>query len=368
MRVDIITLHAVKNYGSILQAFATQELFKAHGADARIINYVKNESRDENILNFWSGKNILKRVVIMPTAKRWKKVFGGFCKNYLNISGPIYTTEEDFRSFPIEADAYCTGSDQVWNSKWNNGILPMLYLNFVPDEKPKFSFSASFGQERLSDVEVVCTKKYIERYKYISVREESAKQIITKQYQYHAAQHLLDPTLCVTKEFWEAFAGPRIIKEDYILIYNLNRSKEFDDFAKKTNKKTNLKLVRLCMRYDQITRCGKSVIIPEVFGFVNLINNASFVLTDSFHATAFSMNMNTRPICVYPNEFGGRIDSFLKMTNSLQCHVKDYNDIDVLERDVDFNMVNSILNSERAKANDYISRVFKDINESILKE
>ena len=130
-----------------------------------------------------------------------------------------------------------------------------------------------------------------------------------------------------------------------------------DVYARKLSKKTGLKLVRLCNRYDQFYRPGKSIIIPEIIDFIKLIDNAKYVLTDSFHATAFSMNMNTEPICIYPNEFGGRIESFLQLTNSMQRHVKDYQDFDVVNRKVDFEYVNKIMNSERKKVDDFITNV-----------
>ena len=170
MKLEIITLQAVKNYGSVLQAFATQELFREHGLDVSIINYVKNESLDKNLLSFWSGKNPIKAIVILPTLIRWKKVFGRFCKEKLSILGPVYSSENDFKGYPLLADLYCTGSDQVWNSKWNNGVIRPLYLSFVPATKFKFSFAASFGQEHLSDFEIEQTKRYINEYERISVR------------------------------------------------------------------------------------------------------------------------------------------------------------------------------------------------------
>jgi len=357
MKLEIITLHAVKNYGSALQAFATQELFKSYGLGVSIINYEKMESRTENLLKFWAGNNPIKAVVMLPTIYRWKKVFNEFCAKYLNVTGPVYTTEEDFKSYPITAELYCTGSDQVWNSKWNNGVLTPLYLDFVPKDYFKFSFAASFGQERLTEDEVNKTKPYIEQYKYISVRENSAKKIIEEQYEYPEATHIIDPTLCVDSDFWRHYSKKCKINKEYILIYNLNRSKEFDAYARKLSKKTGLKLVRLCTRYDQILRSGKSILVPEVFEFIGLIDNAKYVLTDSFHATAFSMNLNTEPICIYPNEFGGRIQSFLKLLGCEDRHVIDYGDFDVTNRKVDFVKVNKVLEDERKKAANYISKV-----------
>lgn len=360
MKIDVITLHAVKNYGSVLQAFATKKLFELYGHEVRIINYVKEESKEENLMKFWAGSNLAKRLVMGPTISKWKTVFGEFCKNELQVTGTRYTSESDFINYPLEADIYCTGSDQVWNSVWNKGILPALYLSFVPENKYRFAFAASFGQQELSEDEVNATKIFIDRYNNISVREDSAKRIIEEQYHYPECTHIIDPTVCLSGDSWRSYSKTNTDEENYILIYNLNRSKEFDRYAKKLSKITGLKLKRLCMRYDQVLRCGQSVIIPDVFEFVSLIDNAKYVLTDSFHATAFSMNMNTRPICIYPNKFGGRIESFLKMTDSIQCHVKDYDDFDVLNRAVDFENVNKILNNERIKVDVYLKKVFAD--------
>ena len=365
MRIDVITLHAIKNYGSVLQAFATQEIFKKYGYDVRIINYVREDAREENIVDTWAGGNILKRVIIWPTVLRWRQVFGSFLRKNLNISPVVYTTDSDFKEYPLDADAYCTGSDQVWNSVWNKGIIKPLYLSFVPDDMFKFAFAASFGQERLSQEEVDATKKYIDAYNFISVREDSAKKIVEQQYDYPNAVHVLDPTLNLTGDEWRKAAKTQKKNGNYILIYNLNRSKAFDDYAKKLSQKTGLKLVRFCTRYDQILRVGKSKLVPEVFEFVRLIDNASYVLTDSFHATAFSMNLNTEPICVYPQEFGGRIDSFLNLLESQNRHIRDYNDFDIVNRKVNFALVNSKLDAERYKTNNYLEAVFRELNNSI---
>jgi predicted nucleic acid-binding Zn finger protein len=365
MRIDIITLHAVQNYGSALQALATQELFKEHGCDVKIINYVRENVRPENLFRTWGKGNPIKTLVMVPTVYRWRKVFTDFTRAKLNLTDKIYTTDEDFHSYILEADGYCTGSDQVWNSKWNRGILPCLYLDFVPENFYKFSFAASFGQEKISDEEVAATKKYIEQYNRISVREDNAKKIIEERYCMTKAVHIVDPTLCVTGDFWRKYESQRKIKEEYILVYNLNRSKEFDQFAVKLSKKTRLKLVRFCTRYDQFYRPGKSMLVPEVVDFISLIDNAKYVLTDSFHATAFSLNLSTEPICIYPKEFGGRLESLLVLTDSLHRFIKDYNDFDVLNRPVDFEKVNNILLTERKKANDFIETVISDIKKGI---
>ena len=360
-KIDIISMDAVPNYGSVLQAFATRLFFEKKGCDVRFIDYARENVRYDRLLQSWSSGNLVKMVIMFPTITRWKKVFGDFRKRYLNLTEKQFTTEEDFKNYILRSDAYCTGSDQVWNSKWNNGIIPPLYLSFVPNDKYKFAFSASFGQSELSDDEVIATKPYIDSYKYISVREQSGKKILENQYGYPNATHLIDPTLMLTAEEWRKYSSKKIEKNDYILIYNLNKSKEFDNYAKKLANKTGLKLFRFCTRYDQFFRSGKSLAVPFVFDFISYIDNARYVLTDSFHATAFFFFFLTEPICVYPNEFSSRIEDFLTLTDSLQRHIHDYNDFDVLERSVDFDKVNNILDAERKKASDWVDVVLKDI-------
>ncbi len=368
MKISLITLHAIKNYGSALQTLATQEMFKSYGFDTEVINFIREDSLDENLLNSWCGSNPIKRLAMMPTVKRWEKVFGGFLSKNINLTKKVYTYEKDFENFNLDSDLYCTGSDQVWNSEWNRGIIKALYLNFVPKDKYKFGYAVSFGKKKLSKEEVLATKDLISEYKYLSVREDYAKDMLKDYYDYENTYHVVDPTLAFGGDFWREKAPKSKIKGDYILIYNLNRSAEFDNYAKELSKKTGLPIYRLCTRYDQFYRAGKSIFLPEVLEFVTLIDNAKFVLTDSFHATAFSLNLNTMPISVYPSEFGGRLESVLKLTDCMQCHPSDFNDFDVVNKKVDFKKVNSIFDKEREKIKSYLSKVFDDFHSQNKKE
>lgn len=86
IKVDVITLHAVQNYGSVLQALATQKLLEKHGCEVRIINYIRENVKYENLLETRSNGNFLKKIILYPNIKRWKKVFEGFCNEYLNLT------------------------------------------------------------------------------------------------------------------------------------------------------------------------------------------------------------------------------------------------------------------------------------------
>lgn len=360
----VITLHQVNNYGTQLQAYATQEKLREYFDNVLFVDYRRQDTYGMGLLRSFARGNLIRALAILPTLLYWKKVFGGFRKRYLELTDQVYLSESDFANFQDFADVYISGSDQVWNSGWNGGVIPVFYLNFVPDDKPKYAYASSFGRPKLDEQEVAESKPYINRFTAITVREESGLRILQDQYGYTGpAERILDPTLVMPADFWRKVSPPRRIKDRYILIYNLNRDPKFDRYAEQLSKRTGLPIYRFCTRLDQVLRSGKSLVMPEIFDFVSLVDNAEYVLTDSFHATAFSMNMGTEPICVYPDKYSGRLSEFLKLVDSEQRHARGYNDFDILNRPTDFDNVNRILSTERKKVDDYLAHMKTNVEE-----
>lgn len=360
MKAAVVTLHNVCNYGTQLQAYATQEKLKQYFSDVVFIDYRRNDTYGVGLLRTFTRGNPLIIPIILPTLIYWKYLFGKFQKKNLKLSESVYLNESDFIHFKDNADIYFSGSDQVWNPEWNKGIIPAYYLSFVPEHKPKYAYASSFGKLELAPNEINESKKFIERYKKISVREESGVTILKQQYGFQKAVRILDPTLSMTPDYWRKVETPNKIKGDYILIYCLKRNIKLDKYAKELSRRTGFKLYRFCTRFDQVFKIGKSIVIPEIFDFVTLIDHAKIVLTDSFHATAFSMNLGTEPICVYPESFSCRLSDFLELVDSKQRHIKSYDDFDVLNRHVDFNHVNKILNAEREKTDQFLIQILND--------
>ena len=336
MKAAVITLHTVCNYGTQLQVYATQEKLKQYFDDVVFIDYRRPDTYGKELLKTYAKGNPLRALAFFPTMLRWKKVFGDFLKNNINLSNEVYLKDEDFDNFIDIADVYFSGSDQVWNTGWNSGIIPAFYLSFVPDNKPRYAYSSSFGKTEFTKNEISNTKKYIDKFSAISVRESSALSILTEKYGYKNCINLLDPTLAITADFWRELMPRNRIKEDYILIYNLNRNKEFDKYADLVAKYTGYKLYRFCTRFDQIVKNGKSIMIPNIFEFITLIDNAKLVITDSFHATAFSVNLGTDFVCVYPKDYSSRLSDFLNLMDIKERNIKNYNDLEVIERHIDF--------------------------------
>ena len=340
-KVTVITLQNVRNYGSVLQALATQHVFQELGVDVDFINYNKNgrKSLFKRIASFTNGKGALAKIIypiiLYPSFVKEDRVFKSFIKRHLNQQEKEYYCIDDFKDFPIISDVYCTGSDQTWNSGWNKGILPELFLKFVPDSVRKISYAASIGKNTLDDWEVEETKALLSRYQYISVREASAKDIVEKQLGLPSATHVLDPTLQVNKEYWMSVLGntykPKYEKGKYVLIYQLNTNPDFDRYAKEFAKRKGWKLVRFCVRHYQGLRCGKAELIPNV------------------------EDMNTPMICIYPNDYSSRLASILKLVGLENRHLTDYHDFSFVDNtSVDFAHVNEVLEKERRVGREFL--------------
>lgn len=359
-RINIVTLQNVPNYGSVLQAYATQEIFKKLGLCVNFYDYVREDLSNpvKRVRRSVYGKSIIKKsiltIVLLPSIIRLQKQCNRFIKTYINTIPGKVTKSDDFIKVDIPADIYCTGSDQTWNSGWNNGILSPLFLNFVQNGK-KISYAASIGKDRFDNDEIEITRNYLLSYHAISVREERAKVMIKEQLGLDCVYSVLDPTLQLDRFFWLKFAGNRIIKEPYCLIYQLNSNKEFDAFAMKFAKDRNLKLVRICLGYHQAFKCGTPVCIPNVEDFVNYISYAEYVITDSFHATAFSINLNTKFIVILPDSYSSRIVDILNKLNLIdRIYDGQMSDSGIFDKDIDYTLVNEKLEEERRNGYNFL--------------
>ena len=200
----------------------------------------------------------------------------------------------------------------------------------------------------------------LKHYYAISVRESSAVKIIEDlnlDLNLNPV-NVLDPTLQVEGDCWKKLFLHNVKHKKYCLLYQLNNNSDFDRFAIEFAKSKQLKLIRWCNRYDQIRLPGDiKLIIPNVSDFISYIDNADFILTDSFHCTAFCQNFNKQFLSVIPKKFGERILSLLKLTNLEHRCINDFNDESYYNMDnIDYSSINKILRAEREKTNIFLNK------------
>lgn len=360
MKIDIITRHAIANYGSIFQSFATEKIFKKLGYETEIIDYIPSEEKIENLVKtyiknskIWN-KNIITRAIYYILQKDnisvMNKRFELYRKEYLNLTEKTYNSLEELKINVPKADIYCTGSDQVWGKIGNKEFDETYFLEFLKDKKAKcISCAASFGKDKIN---INLQKKIpvlMKKYSNILVREKSAVQILNET-GCQNVQQILDPTLLLEKKEWEKMCKGKKEKMPYILIYQLHHNRNFDKYAKKISNKLKMPLIRINTSKYFKYKPGKFIYLPDPIEFLEYIRNANFILTDSFHGTVFSILFEKQFADVLPKITSTRITNLLNLLNLEGRVIENYNDFSVINKIISYNEVDKILKTERKKS------------------
>ena len=360
MRVAIVTLHRVYNYGSVLQAYATQKVFEKRGHDTKIIDYLTPQRTKWRL--FW-GKgaegqsNVIYRIAKIGSFILKEKTFGRFVRTRINLT-KRYVTADDLQRDPPEADLYVTGSDQTWNSQYNEGIDRGFFLDFLPDTARRIAFVSSFGKTELDKGEIEETKRLLRRYEKISVREDSAVKIITDM-GLEAPTHLIDPTLMLEKSEWLKISSPRLVKEPYLVLMLLyNEDNHATEYARKIADKKGLKLVKISWEMKKPLRVDQLFTHRSPADFLSLFYYADFVVTNSFHGLAFSLNLEKQFIMVPRNEFNSRIESLLRLVSqSNRLVTSEENALDESEKEIDYKVIKERFSAERQRTYEFLDSI-----------
>lgn len=323
-KIGIITIHKINNYGSVLQAYALQQVCKDLGYDTEIIDYnFPNAHHRENRYAMLDDAQPKEpefiRFLFAFALVRQHKGIARFVRKFHNLSSRKYNIPEDLKSAPPRYDVYITGSDQLWSPRHCNGD-PAFMLHFAPDEALKISYAASIGTKSIPEGLHSLYKELLSRYKYIGVRENSGVEVINTVVGKEATT-VLDPTLLLNMNEWNRIASPkRLVKKKYILCYFLNYSFNafpyVDDLVEYMQQQTGYEIVhvarpphKLKYKYTHY-KVGAS---PEEF--LALIRDAEMILTTSFHGTAFAVNYGKPVFTVVQDQNAGDSRQVSLMSN-----------------------------------------------------
>lgn len=373
MKISIITVHNTVNYGSVLQTLATQYFFQSHGFSVEFIDYWRQDqvlSERINKLKSKSTATILKEIkkfifnyLSVKSFKKQNEVFRSFINKHICITTDKYYSYNDILSNLPEADVYCTGSDQMWNSGWNQGIEKSFFLEYCPINKKRISFSTSIGKTGFNEGEVDETIQFLNKYNLITVREQSAVDLLAK---YGIKSTLvLDPTLLYGINFWNKYISERKYARRYLLVYQLHLEHDNADFTSIVNaiaQKLNLDVVSIEYSYAS-RRKWKKVYIPSIEEFLSLFLYADYVVTDSFHGTAFSINLNKQFTSVYPKQFNTRIDNILDICKLKERRADNNYIVENCLEKIDFSYANNQLDERRKCVNTCFANYFRSIGE-----
>lgn len=359
MNVKVITRHGPSNYGSLLQSIATQEVFKNLGVESEIIDYQRKDERGLKAtlaqvrLKKTYANNLLKKalyvLVRFPVESMARTRFDKMRVRYLRMTDRINGIEELAR---LKADAFITGSDQVWGPLYNGKYDPAYFLSFVKDGK-RLAYAASFGKAQFSSEIVTEYKHWLRRYDGIAVREDSAVKLLS-EWGIQCIGQVLDPTLMLDGEQWSKIVRKEI-KGEYILVYQIHNDVKLNHYALDLSRRTGIPLIRVSPHLHQAKRGGKFIWCPDVSDFLAYIKYCRCLVTDSFHGTCFAINFNRAFIEVLPNtSTGSRNQSILKLTGLENRIVKDFKYFSLFNEAIDYNKVNVILEKERSASIDIL--------------
>ena len=363
-KIAIITLHKVYNFGSVLQTYATQKIFEKHECDPVIIDYRRHQDKlrnrifDMNWDNATSIADYLKKVLYMMLrfgSILCKEVtIGRFIRKNCSLTKK-YNSFDELKEKPPIAEYYVTGSDQTWNSKYNNGIDPSYFLEFT-DNPRKIAFSASIGKEKYDEEEAEITKNYLRNYKHISVREESALRLL-RSIGIDNVACILDPTMQLSKDEWLPISSKRIVKEKYLLLMLLyNEDNDATKIAREIADEKGLTLVKISWELKKPMMVDKLMTHRTPEDFISLFYYADYVVTNSFHGLCFTINFGKQFVAIKRNEFNTRLECLLETFNISDRMVSVENYKEICNQEIDYKPINDILFEKRRCADDFLEK------------
>jgi len=359
MNIACITFHNSSNYGAVLQTYALQQVVRSMGHNYTILDYSNSEKLKHDSL---IGRNkelstfhYMYKLVSIPFNYIKKAKFIAFSDNYLCLSAKKYLTHADLQADGDKYDRYICGSDQVWNGEMVR-YDSAYYLSFVKERNKKLSYAASFGRVELTTKDYTFYREQLKNIDKISVREKSGQDIV-KECIGRIPELVLDPTLLLTPDEWSKLIPSKQDSKKYILTYCLSNNREMQNFITRLSRQTGLKVIGIARGIIPMLK-ENAYTIASPQEFVSLFANASYVVTDSFHGTAFSTNFNKSFFSFVKGDkysaTNSRITDFLTATNLVERIYTDAPQGKINTMPVDFSNANNYLKKRRQQSLKYL--------------
>lgn len=395
-KIALVTCYFQPNYGSQLQAFATQEAFVKLGLEHETImidgllpeiNKAKYKYFLSKILDVNTVKDKMATVRKLLAKKRNPEyarnlevrygMFRDFASNMFTLSRR-YDSKAQLGESAHGYAAFVVGSDQLWLP--SNIAADYYTLNFVPDDVCKIALATSFGISVLPEKYGRKAGEFLNRIDYVSVRETSGQKLV-KQWADRDVPVVCDPTIMFDAEEWKKAIGAdgdgkRFVNgEKYLFVYFLGNNPWEREIVKRVRKETGLKIVQIAHSDEYVKSDeGFADFTPYNVGpreFVELIRDAEYVFTDSFHCSVFSM-LNSKRFFTFPRysndgpaSTNGRLYSLLSLVKQEKRMVRKsdvFNVADRLKQEVDYKVVHSELDKLRQFTWNWLEKALKERN------
>ena len=371
-KIGLISFHEDPNYGTMYQAYALSRAIKSLGADAE---YIKYEAIYHRSLIKRITIRVVKRLFQLLSIRREPlteysflrskdfcrlvQKYKCFHKRYIPVSKKVYFIDT-IANVESEYDSFIVGSDQTWSSYCNTNPHTPNFLSFIKCVDKKNAYAPSIGSIHI-------TREYKKRlldelstFNNISCREYANSKMLSEELG-KKVEHVLDPTLLLTSSDWQEIESSVSMPKNYVLCYILGTKKCISDYAEKLGSTKGLPVYYMVTRPEYTDK--KNVLIdirPDQFLW--LLHNASYVVTDSFHGSVFSINFNRNFYSFAKRETSestgvdnDRIMDFLSLLGLEDRFVNDGSNIFL--NDIDYETINNKLEFYRKKSLEYLKRI-----------
>lgn len=362
--IAILTYHTGFNYGASLQAYALQQVVKRYEPNCKIINFetlrfvASREMFSRQITRPKEAIKVLTRLPYWTSLHRRQAMFDDYTQTCLDIT-PLYRTEQEVIDHAAEYDCIICGSDQIWNLSNQDAPAanPLFFLNF-PKQQRRVSYAASFGKwvtEAPKHEDVFLP--WLRQFDAVSVREQSGVDYLRACG--IDCELCLDPTVLLDKEDYDAICAPRLIDHPYVLMFGWNTNDDLVRVAKQVGRELGLPIYNIVPPPRGIGSGIRRKLDVGPCEFLSMIKHASFVVTNSFHGTAFSMTYEKPFASVVTGKADTRMESLMAQLG-LSDHLVTPDQIRVKAlQQTDYAAVRSKKTALRASSVAYLERALE---------
>jgi len=371
MKIGILTQPLRENYGGIMQAYALQAVLRKMGHQAWTKdNYIE----DTDIKRSWylRIKNFFYDLIV---EKRWTvtdlAAARSFTGPFINSRIKLFISARNHAHETLLQDgfdAYIVGSDQVWRPAYNSRLYD-YFLDFTKDANVKrIAYAASFGTDEweFTPEQTSYCASLLKKFDAVSVREKTAVRLCKEYFGVDATQ-VLDPTLLLTKEDYLSLIKQHSSRKcekfsmAYVLNMNLEKYKIMREVSEELQCKGKLNTIRPVI-HKRKWKFYKNQYHLSVERWLSQFNQASFVITDSFHGCVFAI-LFSKPFVAIDNKERGssRFHSLLDLFDLQDRLVNSYDDFlykkaKLLSTSINYDKVNSILKTKQDESVRFLKR------------
>ena len=366
MKIGVVTWFGTGNFGTDLQSFAFCHYLEGKGHQVYLIQLFHY-----NLVGFpytvrrclGKFKNFIKAWLLGTKTKLLRyKIVQKYKKKYLNIY-PLVTTKKEYINLLDAFDCFVSGSDQIWNPYH----LSSFFLLDFAENKPRFAYASSLGVDKIPDNKQSVYIKNLKNFNFIGIREKTGVDVVNNLLGKNIAVQVLDPTFLLTGTEWVDLAEKidlqDIVLHSYLLVYTIGRRTDYPELINRVRKGYGIeKLVVVNsvegFRYDFADREFDKV---SPLQFIYLLKNARFVCTDSFHATALSINMNVNFLNLLRFDKADELSQNSRVYDVLEHYnlsKRIYEGKELPKEIIDFHEVNFVLMRDRIASEKFIDKMF----------